>query len=332
MKILINNEISIEKWKELLALSQFTSVFQTPEFYNLFNSVPGFCAEAFAVENTSEIRALCVVTLQKETGIKGYFSRRAIIYGGPVLKGKSENELVFLLNNITTHFQKKAIYVEVRNYFDYSSYTSQYMAAGWSFFSYLNIILPLRNRSLESVFASMKYNRKREIKLSLAEGAYYREAQNLNEVENLFLILNELYKQKVKLPLPRLEFFNYLFSSSLGKVFVVLKNEKIIGGSFCLFLENKALYTMYYCGIRNYHKKIFPTHLSILAAINFGIQNKVEYLDFMGAGLKGKEYGVRDYKLQFGGSLVYSGRFKKVINPLLYYFGLLWLKILKKIK
>jgi len=50
----------------------------------------------------------------------------------------------------------------------------------------------------------------------------------------------------------------------------------------------------------------------------------------MGAGKPNEEYGVRDYKSQFGGDLVAFGRYLKVLNPLLYRVGKVGLKILSK--
>ena len=89
---------------------------------------------------------------------------------------------------------------------------------------------------------------------------------------------------------------------------------------------------MYYCGDRNYSKKLFPTHLSILAAIEFGLTQNVKSLDFMGAGKRDKEYGVRQYKLEFGGEIVEHGRFLKISRPVLFQLGNIGLKFYKKFR
>jgi len=49
--------------------------------------------------------------------------------------------------------------------------------------------------------------------------------------------------------------------------------------------------------------------------------------DFMGAGKSGEGYGVRDFKERFGGKLIEYGRFRKIINPVLFRAGELGLKI-----
>ena len=332
MKLLRNSDIKINKWNTLILKSPYSTPFQTHEFYKFYNSVPGLSAEVFAVEDSDDLKSLCVVTIQREEGIKAYFSRRAIIYGGPIYIDADYETVKYLLHNINLVLNKKVIYMEVRNYVDFGKLKPFYVNAGWKWLPYMNIILPLKGSSPNDVLGLMKYNRRRQIKLSLAEGATYREANDTSDVKNIYMILKELYSKKVKLPVPDLNFFQALFRSAIGKVFVILHNNRIIGGAFCLYLENKSIYTMYYCGIRNYHKKIFPTHLSILAAIDFGIQNKLEFLDFMGAGLKHKEYGVRKYKKEFGGEVLEYGRFRKINNLFLFVIGELGLRILKLMK
>ena len=142
-----------------------------------------------------------------------------------------------MLSNIYSALNRRVIYLEVRNYSDYSKFKPAYINAGWIWLPYMNVELQLKDNSLDDVLGHMKYNRRREIKQSLKEGAIYREANNKSEVENLFLILKELYSKKVKLPLPDIDFFLGLYGSSIGKVFIVFHNNKIIGGAFCIFLQ-----------------------------------------------------------------------------------------------
>ncbi len=331
MILLRNSEINPEKWDTLLSESNYSSPFQTRDFFQFYNSVPGHSAEAFGLEDSGNLFALCVIIKQKEKGVKAFFSRRAIIYGSPLFIDGSERSVELLLQHVSLELKKEAIYIEVRNYFDAEKLKSAYTRDGWKWIPYLDIHLSLKEYSLEDILGKMKYNRRREIKLSISEGATYREAKDSSDIECLYHILKDLYTDKVKLPLPDIDFFYAMFRSTTGKVFIVLHKEKIIGGSFCFYLKRKAIYTMYYCGIRNYHKKIFPTHLSILSVIDFGIRNNIEYLDFMGAGVKGKEYGVRNYKEEFGGELLEYGRFRKINNRFLFQVGELGLKMLKLI-
>lgn len=327
-----NSEVSVNEWKSFLSENRFASPFQSHEFYNFYNSIPTYSAEVFAIVVESQFIALVLVTIQKEKGFKGFFSRRGIIYGGPLIKdGKNAKKaLKMLLEHISDYFKNKIIYCEVRNAFDYGKYVDVFINCGWRINQHLNVQLSLIGKTMENVLAGMKYNRRREIIQSFREGALVREAQSNEEIRILYNIVNNLYKVKVKVPFPDFTFFQNLYKNPLGKVFVVLKNEKIIGGSYCMYYPSSSIYTLYYAGVREYHRKIFPTHLAIIGAINFALKNNLLMIDFMGAGKPNQLYGVRDYKMQFGGELVSHGRFIKVLNPVLLKIGKFGLKVLAK--
>ncbi len=117
MHLLKNEQIEIEKWANLLGKSKFSSPFQTPSFYNFYKSLQDLSADVFAVEDNKELVCLAVITLQKEQGLKSWFSRRGIIYGGPLILSDGFDYLAFLLKNIELAYKFKLIYLEVRNNF-----------------------------------------------------------------------------------------------------------------------------------------------------------------------------------------------------------------------
>lgn len=331
MNFLRNEEISLDSWQNLLANSGYSSPFQTPEFYKSVCSLKYPECELCAVESDGELQSLILVVLYREKGLKSFFSRRGIVYGGPIVRKESQN-IEFLLTSMIKSIGRGVIYYEIRNYFDYSNFNTEYSKSGWKFVNHLNIQLLLKNKSVEDILSGMKYNRRREIKLSLKEGVTYEECKSRDDLKKVYTILKELYKKKVKLPLPEFGFFLSLFTNNVVKTFVVKHNDQVIGGSICPYLKRHSIYTYYYCGLRDYHKKIYPTHIAILAAIDYAIKNEISILDFMGAGIPGQEYGVRSYKSQFGGSTINQGRYLKVVNPLLYFIGRFGISLLSKIR
>ena len=332
MKIIKNKEISTEKWNMLLGASPYSSPFQSPQFYKFFNAIDGFSADVFAIEIDEEYKGLMVITIQKERGIKSYFSRRGIIYGGPLLLDSKNIYAKHLIDEVSRLYTRKVIYLEVRNNFDFHCISSIYKNSGWEYQKHNNVQLDISNLNLEKILAAMKYNRRREINISYKEGAVVTEAKNISEVVLLYENLKELYKERVNVPLPPKSYFISLYESSLGKVFIVKHDDNLIGGAFCLFSEKRGIYTLYYTGSRNYHKKIFPTHLAIMGVIKFALNNGLKMVDFMGAGKPGVDYGVRSFKLQFGGDLVEHGRYLKILNPFLYRVGKIGLNFLSKLK
>lgn len=331
MICLINDQIDRKKCLTFFEKNCFSTPFQSFDFYDFFNSIPNHKAYAFSIENKTEIKAFCIVTIQKEKGPKAFFTRRAIIYGGPIILENEGEALQELLKKINSTLKNKVIYFETRNLFDYSKYKKIFLEQNWQYTPYLNYQISTNNKTIESVIARMKYNRRREIRISIEEGANYEEATSLDQVNELYTILSNLYKTRVKLPLPNITYFENLYNSPVGKVFIISHNRKIIGGAFCLYSINKGIYTLYYCGLRDYNKKIFPTHLAILSSIDFALKNNLSIVDLMGAGKPSEKYSVRNYKAEFGGDLVEHGRFIKICNPFLYHLGILALNILRKL-
>jgi serine/alanine adding enzyme len=288
MRSLISTEnLSRQAWQSLLKSSVYATPFQSPAYYDFFNKVsPRQSAEVFALEDEGKVAALCLATLQQENGMKGYFSRRAIIYGSPLWPIDDPGGLSRLLVELESRLNGRAIYAEIRNFQECRQFAPVYESAGWCYQPYLNVRLPLAGKSREDVLRGMRYNRRREIKLTLEQGGHCQLAQQVEEVEALYGILRDLYRQRVKLPLPEWPYFREFFRADFGRVFIVRHQGRIIGGAFCAVLEGEGIYTVYYCAQRGYSPKIFPTHLAVLGAIEYGLEHGLKYLDFMGPGYK----------------------------------------------
>ena len=205
-------------WENLLQNNLFATPFQTPEFYQFYNSNDISSAKVYAIEENQALLSLCLVTFQNEKRIKGYFSRRAIIYGGPLIANneKSKHALNLLISLINLELKHKVIYVETRNFHDYTLYSECFINNGWNYKPHMNVQISLMGKTMDKILSAMKYNRRREIQLSIKEGAITKEAESLYDVTTLFELLNELYNSRVKLPMPDLNFFINLFNSGIG--------------------------------------------------------------------------------------------------------------------
>jgi lipid II:glycine glycyltransferase (peptidoglycan interpeptide bridge formation enzyme) len=330
MEVIINKEVNIQKWNQLLGESSFTSPFQTPEFYHFFNSLGGFSADVFAVEDEGKFKSIVVVTVQKESGLKSFFSRRGIVYGGIVVLEDSAGCIDNLLNYISDYYSKKLIYLEIRNYFNYSIYKDVLQQNNFNYTEWLNFHL---NTSDEvSMKKAMSSSRLRQIKKAIKSGVEWREAETIEEVSSFYSILENLYHNKIKKPLLPRDFFLDFYKQEIGKYLLIFFNEKIIGGIMCPIMPEKAIYEFYVCGFDKEFKDQYPSVMATWAAMEYANQNNISIFDFMGAGKPDEDYGVRDFKARFGGELVEYGRFTRILNPLLFNVGKLGLKILSKLK
>jgi serine/alanine adding enzyme len=328
MKLVFNKDIKPDKWRALLQVAPQVSPFQTLDYYIFFDSLTDFSTDAIAVEENNQLKALCLVTLQKEKGVKGYFSRRAIIYGGPLVKPDETESLFFLLKKIREYYKSKVIYLEIRNYFDYAEYRNYFEQSGFKYLPWLNF--HLSTVDADKMKTGMSSSRLRQIKKAIESGVEWREADSVEEIEVFYNILHDLYHTKIKKPLLPKAFFIEFFNRNLGKYLLIHYNNKIVGGIMCPIMPDKSIYEFYVCGLDNEYKEQFPSVMATWAAMQYANQNNIPMFDFMGAGSPDESYGVRDFKARFGGQEVEYGRFICILNPSLYSIGKMGLNVLSK--
>jgi hypothetical protein len=327
MDILYNDSIPLTSWKAFIDANPYATPFQSPEFYKLFNSVSSLSAEAIAISDLDLIKALAVITLQKEQGLIGYFSRRAIIYGGPLISDNCHEALGLLLESICVKVRSKAIYIESRNFSDYDAFKDIFHRYGLKYVNWLN--LKIVTKDIKSLSKGMSSSRLRQIRKALKTGVKWEVATNQNDVLSFYDILVAIYNKKIGKPLLPIEFFMNFFECGFGKYLLIWYNNRIIGGIMCPILEKKAIYEFYVCGLDEEYKEQYPSVMATWAAMEYANQNGIPLFDFMGAGKPDEHYGVRDFKARFGGELVEYGRFIKINNHFLYRLGKLGLKLSK---
>ena len=333
-KILSYKEIDRAEWSRLVAASATGTWFQSPEAYDFFTSMPELYKPfAYGIENDGVLRGVCVgyVTVEKNA-IKQFMMRRAIIVGGSALADNcSEEEAAMLMTTIRKQLQPQAIYVETRNFNDYSRWKEAFAKAGFSYEPHLNFHVHT-NQGWEAIEENIGKHRKKYIRLSFRDGATIEENPTIEQVRAYYDILLDLYRTKVKMPLQPWSFFEKLYHCPSCKYLLVLYDGQVVGGSICMLLPGHGVYEWYACGKDGVFKNIHPSSVTKYAGMKFANDNGYKVFDMMGAGKPNEEYGVRDFKAEFGGELVEHGRFLCITKPLLYKIGVLGVKILKSIK
>ena len=248
------------------------------------------------------------ITREKKP-LKQFLTRRAIIIGGPLLADDiSDEALSTLLSSVKMlpFFQEGGggrltpIYIETRNFHDYSRWKSVFEANGFAYQPHLNFHVD--TTSVEIVEQKLGKNRKRDIKTSLRDGATIVENPTIEQVRSYYELLKQLYTTKIKTPLFSLHFFEQLYLHPNGRFILVEKDGEIIGGTVCVELPNKCLYEWFVCGRDGEWKSIFPSSLATYAGIRYAAEHRCSRFDMMGAGKPEETYGVRDFKARFGGA------------------------------
>lgn len=330
------NEVDSSAWSELVKKSPTGNWFQTPKAYEFFGSLPElFRPFVVALSSESGFRGVCVGYITVEGNpLKQFATRRAIIVGGPALAEDCTNEeLETLMRQVRVKIEELggAIYIETRNFNDYSRWRDGFERAGFVYEEHLNFHVHT-NQPWERLEDSIGKHRRKYIRLSYRDGARVVEKPTLSQVQEYYGLLQELYRTKIKTPLQPWNFFDRLFKMDSCRFILIEFDGKIVGGSVCMLLPKCGVYEWYACGKDGEYKNIYPSSVTKYAGMKYACENGFPIFDMMGAGKPGVEYGVRDFKAEFGGELVEHGRYKCICKPLFYKCGTLGVKMIKLLR
>lgn len=308
------------KWGQFIIEHPIGSIFQSPEMYKLYLESDCWKPLALLAVSNETIQGVLLAVLQKEgSGLFGKLTSRAIIWGGPLVH--DSDVAMALLQEYNHLVRSKVIYSQFRNLFMMNMLKNVFKEAGCAYEEHLNILIDL-TQGEEILWQQIHKNRKKEIKNGLKKGL---EVQQLNllgstKLSEIYIILKELY-QKVGLPLPTLTFFEKavlaLESKNILKTFAAVVESKIVG--FRMVLAYNHLIYDWYAASDNNYLSYRPNDVLPWEIFKWGCNNGFHTFDFGGAGKPSESYGVRDYKIKFGGTLVNYGRYVKVHNHLIYH-------------
>ena len=224
---------------------------------------------------------------------------------------RREQVLSGLLEKIKNYAADDNAEVEVRNYTCSSRDQETLIAHGFGHISCLNLVKTVSTP--DQLWMDLKSNRRRQIRRASQNGTIVRSAGSEAEVRDFYAILTDLYKRKVKKQKPPLvfflDFFRTIQQQGKGIILLAFKGKTVIGGIVCPIHDRQTMYEWYVCGqdreFPEHHPSVMLTWHALLYASGKGIRN----FDFMGIGKSGIPYGVRDFKLRFGGEVIEYGRY-----------------------
>lgn len=226
--------------------------------------------------------------------------------------------LSLLLYELNCFADARVPVVEFRNFPASHTEKEVFRQAGYTFLSHLNLIKPIT--SLVNAWQSMSKCRRRQIRKALANGATVVPAGSDARVKQLYRILRSLYTQKIHKKLPScqtfLDFYHRSRDGGTGEILVVLANRKVIGGIVCLIEPGKSVIEWYICGLDQEYRKYYPSVMATWGGIELAGKLGSPVFNFLGLGRPDIPYGVRDFKLRFGGVTENYGRFVRELSVL----------------
>ena len=293
-----------------LPASDIRELYESVDHSTIFQDIPLFSF----FENTFHHKPFVVCCYDDKTLCSAMFgvliedTNTLHIENGPLIKPDYPDDIVtdLMLNMIDQVYPESKI--KFRWLMDFPFNESTFRKYGYIKEQRFNIIQTI---DLEDV-CMKKYSlsKRRQVTLSKRNGLIIEVANTIEDVQHFSTMLNNRYQEKLKRNGPPLNFIDMFFTilqrTNKGVLLIAKVNEKIVGGILCLISEGKILHEWYIVGLDAEYEqqKIYPSVSLTHAALEYAKENKLEKFDFMGAGKKGIPYGVRDFKLRFGGELI----------------------------
>jgi lipid II:glycine glycyltransferase (peptidoglycan interpeptide bridge formation enzyme) len=334
MALTIVNEIEIKSWAQYVKYHPKGNIFQSPEMFEVFRQTKNHKPVFLAVvnENKKPLGILVAVIQKEHRGFLGMFSARSIIIGGPLVSQNNKEVATLLLHEYHKLIKGQAVYSQVRNVFDQIHLQNSFERAGFIYEPHLNILINLE-KSEDELWKNMAGKARNKIRKAVKNGVRVKESSLEVDLEAFYQVLEEVYK-RAKLPLVHYSLFKNALEGvgncSMIKAFYAILDGKIIGGRLCL-VYNDIIYD-WYAGSKPDFYKYNPNDLLPWEIMKWGKENGFRTYDFGGAGKPGKPYGVRDFKLKYGGDMVEFGRYEKVHKPILMSIGKMGMKYYKYLK
>jgi len=309
--------IDREEWEQFVYNHPQGNVFQTLQMYEAYSLTKNYHPIVIACFKKGALIGILLAAVLKEyNGILGKLSARSIIWGGPLLEKRDSEIMKMILNSYEKKIKKAAIFSQFRNLTDSDWAKPAFNYSGYNYEDHLNILIDLK-KSEDELWKMVHSKRRNEIRRAYKENTEFLVQTDENTLKNGYEILNEVYKL-AKLPFPDMSFFQNILSRSTKdfglKIFAATNQKKMIGVMFALIYKNR-IYDWYAGAYREALGK-YPNDLIPWEVMKWGKANGFEIFDFGGAGKPNIPYGVRDYKMKFGGESVNFGRFAKVHQPI----------------
>lgn len=321
VEILTYESIARSAWEQLVERSTVATWWQTPEAYDILSTLPDYDVRVVGVQTDGCLLGLAVVLVtQSACRCMRRLTRRAMVIGGVLIDETIDKKSFLALMDAIRQQTRGAVYVELRPLVDYRPWAAWLREQGWMYNAHLNI--QMDTTDMVAAIERIGKSKRRRITTSLQAGVRVVDEPTIEQVKAYYGLLQQLYRRHVRKPLPSWETWEKLYACPAIRYVLIEHEQQIIGGSVCVVWDNKVIYEWYACGRDDARRVISPASLTKWAEIQLAAEREIPLLDLMGAGNPDEQYGVRDFKAEFGGKIIEQGRWLYQHRPKTYALGM----------
>jgi len=332
-QIIQAHEVSRSDWQDYVSRHPYGSIFHTPYLFDVYNATPNFKSYAFfAVDENGSINALLSGFLQTvKSGLASKLSTRSVLMHSPLFN--DHNSFFSLLGYYNKWVKGKAIYTEIRNHYIDEDYSRCILSYNYNWEGHYNIVKEIPSNT-DELWKQIGRKRKDGINKGKRYDFEISEDNSERTVTNFYNLLTDNYS-KLSLPIPKRLFFENCVSQDRNGYckFFELNEDGITKIVLLSFLYKSTLFAVYIGSDQDpeFIRKR-PIDYFYYKVMCWCADNGVKYFDWLGAGKPNVSYGVRDFKLQYGGELVDFGRFQMIHSPLGFKIAETGFKFIQKLK
>ena len=333
LRIVDASKMSQKDWQEYVDGHQYGTVFHTYYIYDVYKATPNFKPFAFfCIDANGKTRAMLSGFLQTvKPGILSGISTRSVMLQSPIYS--DIESLKHLLDYYKKWVSGKAIYSEIRNHIINEDYSECLIDSGFKCEGHYNIMreIPL---STEQLWKEIGRKRKDGINKAKRFNFIVSGDNSQSTINDFYELLTQNYAQ-LHLPIPKRIFFDACLTKDTSGYckFFRLEDSGVSKIVLLAFVYHEVLHAVY-IGSDQAHEFISkrPVDFFYYEVMRWCVENNVKFFDWLGAGKPNVSYGVRDFKLQYGGELVDYGRFNFVHSPLKFKIAETGFRLLQKMK
>jgi len=286
---------------------------------DVFAATKNYEPTILATEIDGEIEDLLLgCNIKEGGGLKGAFSSRIIVTGGPISRGGDISEIVRAFDEAVG---PDALYAQFRNLRDMSSQRPAFEELGYAYEEHIDYVHDL-TRPIEEIWKGFNASRRRGIKKAEKGGVTAREAEGDEDVKILYGLLKETYEM-AGVPLADQSLFvnmwRVLRPAKMLRIVLGAKGKDTIAGR--LYLTNRRTIYEWYAGGSSAGREEHANEFLVWDTMQWGSKNGFRLFDFGGAGRPEEDYGPGEFKRLFGGTMTSFGRFEKIYHPIKHMIG-----------
>ena len=307
----IVQSVAESSWRRFIEGHPDSSIFHTPEMFEVFSRTKGFQPTLWAAVNDHQdpLALLLPVRITMMDGALKHFTTRATVFGSVLYDPSPEGQMAAetLLAEYREGANDDVLYTKLRNLKSLESIQPILRSNGFVYEDHLNYLVNL-NRKPDEIFSSVSKSGRKAIRRSSRKGITLREVDDYSLIHPHYELL-KLTHDRIGVPLADVSLFEAVFDILVPKGMAKMLLAEIDDHYVAASLElpyNETIYS-WYSGYDDRYRKLCPNDFLVWHILEWGAENGYACFDFGGAGAPSEDSGAREFKAKYGGRLVNYG-------------------------